>query len=150
MAEPKASATQERVCGLYGLKHNGTYAHAAAVLEAAGLPKSGCPKGHDWRSVKKLSDDELRDLLGPASDPGEVEVKQYRCRTWGDEIREAKARRRRNEELKAKGYRWVKVPIGPSVQELLLTGGFDSYEEPGGERWALIGPDGKEVYEWPE
>jgi len=150
MAELKASATQERVCGLYGLKHNGTYAHAAAVLEAAGLPKDGCPAGHTWRSVKKLSDDELKNLLGPASDPGEVEVKQYRRRTWGDEIREAKARRRRNEELKAKGYRWVKVPIGPSVQELLLTGGFDSYEEPGGERWALIGPDGKEVYEWPE
>lgn len=150
MAEPKASATQERVSKLYGLKHNGTYAHAAAVLEAAGLPKNGCPEGHDWRSVKKLADDELKNLLGPASDPGEVEVKQYRRRTWGDEIRAAKARRRRNEELKAKGYRWVKVPIGPSVQELLLTGGFDSHEEPGGERWALIGPDGKEVYEWPE
>ena len=44
MAEPKASATQERVSKLYGLKHNGTYAHAAAVLEAAGLPKDGCPE----------------------------------------------------------------------------------------------------------
>ena len=111
MAEPLVSATQKRVCGLYGLKHNGTYEHAAAVLEAAGLPKSGCPDGHDWRSVKNLADDELKDLLGVATDPGEVEVKQYRRRTWGDEIRAAKARRRRNEELKAKGYRLSLIHI---------------------------------------
>ncbi|NLM38379.1 MAG: hypothetical protein GX202_09680 [Firmicutes bacterium] len=143
MAEPKASATQERVCKLYGLKHNGTYTHAAAVLEAAGLPKSGCPDGHDWRSVKKLTDDELKNLLGPASDPGEVEVKQYRRRTWGDEIREAKARRRRNEELKAKGYRWVKRDLDDGAFGL----GDCGYEWVlvGPDEWVLVGPDGKEV-----
>lgn len=147
MAELKASATQERICEIYKFQHNGSYAHAAAVLEAAGLPKDGCPDGHDWRSVKKLTDDELKDLLGAAGDPGDVEIKQYRRRTLGDEIREAKARRRLNEELKAKGFRWVKVPGGPSAHEMFISGGFDSLEEPAGERWALIGPDGKEVHE---
>ncbi len=139
MATTPASATQKRVCTLYGLEHNGSYEHAAATLEAAGLPKDGCPAGHNWRSVKQLTDDELRDLLGTASDPGTVEIKKFRRRTLGDQIREAKARERRNKELKEKGYRWVRVPEEVDIP------GIHPLDDEWPTRWALIGPDGKEA-----
>lgn len=139
VATTPVSATQKRVCTLYGLEHNGSYEHAAATLEAAGLPKDGCPAGHNWRSVKQLTDDELRDLLGTASDPGTVEVKKYRRRTWGDEMRAGRARERRNKELKAKGYRWVRVPEEVDIP------GIHPLDDEWPTRWALIGPDGKEA-----
>ena len=139
MATTPVSATQKRVCTLYDLRHNGSYEHAAATLEAAGLPKDGCPAGYDWRAVKKLSDDELKDLLGVASDPGTVEVKKFHRRTWGDEIREAKARDRRNKELRAKGYRWVRVPVEVDIP------GIHPLDDEVPDRWALIGPDEEEV-----
>lgn len=139
MATIPASMTQKRVCTLYGLEHDGSYEHAAATLEAAGLPKDGCPTGHSWRSVKQLSDDELKNLLGTASDPGKVEVKKYRPPTRGDLMRAGRARKHRNKELKKKGYRWVRVPMD------IDTPGIHPLDDELPDRWALIGPDGREV-----
>ena len=148
MSKMPASATQKRVCSLYGLEHNGSYEHAAATLEAAGLPKNGCPDDYTWQNVKQLTDDELCSLLGTAKNPGKIEVKKYHKRKLGDSIREAKARKRQNEKLRAMGYFWKRIPIGTSVRELLFDGAYDYYEEPDrGDRWALIGPDGKEVFD---
>ena len=65
MAETPISATQQRVVSLLALETDGTYAHAAQVLAAAGLPSDGVPSGHTWRTVKKLSDAELTALLVP-------------------------------------------------------------------------------------
>jgi hypothetical protein len=63
MAITPISATQQRVTALYELSHDDSYDMAARVLEAAGLPRDGVPAGHTWRTVKKLSDDELRAAL---------------------------------------------------------------------------------------
>ncbi len=59
-----ASKVQIRVIDLFELpEDDGTYINAAGILSAAGLPADGCPKGLDWRAVKKLSDEQLRSAL---------------------------------------------------------------------------------------
>ena len=64
MAETPSSKSQNRTMRLYSLTSDGTYMHAASVLQASGLPADGLPAGHTWRSAGKLSDAELRGLLG--------------------------------------------------------------------------------------
>lgn len=59
MAATPTSKSQTRTMAMFALECDGTYEHATRVLENAGLPGDGVPRGHTWRSMKKLSDAEL-------------------------------------------------------------------------------------------
>lgn len=53
------SKTQARVLKLIGRNVPENYEDAARLLEDARLPSDGMPRGATWRSVAKMSDDEL-------------------------------------------------------------------------------------------
>lgn len=61
---PPLSKGQARAFRVFGeSNHPKTYYRAASVLEEKGLPRNGVPVGHNWRSVKAMSDKELLPLL---------------------------------------------------------------------------------------
>lgn len=105
------SATQRRVCALYGIQHDDSYDMARRALEAAGLPGDGCPAGHTWRSVKKLADDELRALLpAPTTTAAPVatarEAQAARSAAWQQRERELRAARAARLEAIQRGT-WI-------------------------------------------
>lgn len=113
MAETPISSSQRRAAGLAGLETNGTYAHAASVLSAAGLPSDGCPSGHDWRSAKKLSDAELTALLVPSRD---VVAQQYESAADRN-LRIAAEQRQARKERSARMVAWQRGEIAVEDEE---------------------------------
>jgi len=111
VADTPISKTQERVTGLLGIETDGTYSHAARLLQAAGLPGDGVPDGHTWRTVKKLSDADLLALLRPdperalmaGSDTRPTAETRPPRQSW---YQRAKEFRRQVEANKAAGLVW--------------------------------------------
>lgn len=64
MSETPSSKSQQRIMDLLGIEHDGTYSHAARILEAQNLPTDGLPLGETWRTAGKLSDADLLTALG--------------------------------------------------------------------------------------
>ncbi len=133
MREAPSSATQDRVAQLFGLQHDGTYEHARRVLEAAGLPRDGCPAGMTWREVKQLSDAELRAALPAATAvaatvPTSADLRRERQAHVEAQRETHRDRQRTNDLLRRHGYRWMK-----------------DEEEYGTDCWLLISPDNHEV-----
>lgn len=141
MADVPSSSTQDRVAALFSLSHDGTYAHAARVLTAAGLPGDGCPSGLTWRQVKKLSDAELRlalprpvaitEAVPTLADTRAAAEADYQTRQT-----ERAARARTNAILREAGYRWTKVAVQDSPSPLA-----DDWSE----MWTLLNPSGNVV-----
>lgn len=138
MADVPSSNTQDRVMRLFGLLNDGTYAHASQVLEAAGLPSDGVPAGMTWRSVKKLSDDELRAVL-PASAvcsstvPTLAEQREAAQREHQQRRLEQRERDRTNAFLREHGFHWTRMALPDSPSPLM-----DDWQE----RWVLLDPQG--------
>lgn len=144
MSDAPVSATQLRVCKLFGFQEPQTYAHAAAILTAAGLPADGVPAGETWRSVKKLTDEQLRAALPQpqAAEPVNWPTGEERRLAAIERRRQYEERRaareRLNAQLKAAGYRWRKVvPVDADTDG--LPGGDEEWE------WVLLDPAGNET-----
>lgn len=141
-----SSRTQDRVAGLLGLDHDGTYSHAARVLDAAGIPADGMVNGLDHRAIKKLSDADLLVLLPAATPVVDVKTTAQVAADADQARRDAKAVRKQraktNDRLRAHGFRWTKTAqhadnIDPRDLNTLDTD--DPMSLPG---WVLVDPSG--------
>jgi hypothetical protein len=63
MSETPTSKSQQRAIRVKALAGASTYTEASQILENAGLPGDGIPRGETWRSAAKLTDQQLDALL---------------------------------------------------------------------------------------
>jgi len=73
MADTPISKSQARALVVLGLSSASDYNSAASALENAGFPSDGVPAGHNWRTAKKLNDDELLQLLNSSKSANDVD-----------------------------------------------------------------------------
>jgi len=138
MTEKPVSKTQERVLNLFRFQGAENYTHATRILTAANLPGDGVPRGETWRSVKKMTDEQLTAVLPkPKVTEREVAAPKFHRWTHGDAIAAAKKRGALNEKLRAAGYRWYKDDEESAEHDITV----DSAES----EWVLLDPDGNEV-----
>ncbi|MBL4952055.1 hypothetical protein JK635_07505 [Neobacillus sp. YIM B02564] len=149
MADTPVSTTQKRLLDLLKKDCDGTYSHAARLLEAMGLPGNACPKGMTWRDVKRLNDEEYLakfDLAGVNMEAEVVTTKEKTQREFLERksreqaYKEHRMRRRKlNEKLYQHGYKWVKS----SEEEMDGFAGWPEIDIP--DDWYLIDPNHKRV-----
>lgn len=98
-AQAPASKSQQRAASLLGVTIDADdYTASGAALEAAGIPASGVPAGHTWRTAGKLDDAALLSALGAspatthASDS--LAARQAAPATWAGFKRQVRLERR--------------------------------------------------------